>query len=668
MILGKRKTCMTQSAERVPPYEGNEPYIFISYSHRDMNQVMPIVKALIDYGYRVWYDEGIDPGSEWPESIANHLAGSTVFMYFISKNSLASSNCKHEINFALNRKIGFLSVALEPAEMPLGMELQISTYMSLVKYKYPSEEAFMSKLLELEILKPCLKEKEIEDVHIEPVPGTKEVKETVQEQKETPVIAETVSKTNESKKNRQRKIKEKKTKTPADKKSPLKYILAGVLAAAVLFVIVLTKSSSSPPAATVKIGENEYKDNSYVHIQGETITAADMDKILSLEKCISLDLTDCRFESGVSGRLGDYSRIVTLKMTGCTGIESLSFVGKLEKLSQFYADSCGITDGMIAGVSFPQTCKTVSLNDNSLTVLPDLSGCESLKELYLNSNSIESIDALSANPKLEKLYLSGNKISDISVLEPMIYLKEINIASNAISSLEPLHNCTVLSRVDVSDNSEIADLSVIAANSSTLTELWACGLPNADFSILSDCVNLKTLNINSSAVSDIGFMRKMTSLEILNAADNQITDLSPLSNLTNLYTFNLADNQLTSLTGLPQTPAKDDIFVLLNGNQLTELTGLPKAKEISLLSIYDNPWESAPQMKDLKGFYLLMDYTPAFNKEDLTVYTRIYVLSVDLSEQLALENALGTRLHYSTAEEILPEAANYFNSAHIVLP
>jgi hypothetical protein len=73
-------------------------------------------------------------------------------------------------------------------------------------------------------------------------------------------------------------------------------------------------------------------------------------------------------------------------------------------------------------------------------------------------------------------------------------------------------------------------------------------------------------------------------------------------------------------------------------------------------------------MKDLNGFYLVMDYTPAFNKEDLSVYTRVYVLSVDLSEQLALESALGSRLNYTTAEEILPEAVSYFKNAHIVLP
>ena len=52
------------------PYEGQEPFIFISYAHKNSDQVMPILEKLDEAGYRVWYDDGIAPGSEWPEYIA----------------------------------------------------------------------------------------------------------------------------------------------------------------------------------------------------------------------------------------------------------------------------------------------------------------------------------------------------------------------------------------------------------------------------------------------------------------------------------------------------------------------------------------------------------------------------------------------------------------------
>lgn len=48
-------------------YNGNEPYIFISYAHKDNNTVYPVIARIQKDGYRAWFDEGIDPGTEWDE-------------------------------------------------------------------------------------------------------------------------------------------------------------------------------------------------------------------------------------------------------------------------------------------------------------------------------------------------------------------------------------------------------------------------------------------------------------------------------------------------------------------------------------------------------------------------------------------------------------------------
>ena len=55
------------------PYAGKEKYIFISYSHRDTYQAFEIITRLKKNGYRVWFDGGIDPGTEWDENIAFHI-------------------------------------------------------------------------------------------------------------------------------------------------------------------------------------------------------------------------------------------------------------------------------------------------------------------------------------------------------------------------------------------------------------------------------------------------------------------------------------------------------------------------------------------------------------------------------------------------------------------
>ena len=76
------------------PYEGSEPYIFISYAHADADAVLEIVGDMHDRGYRIWYDEGIEAGSEWTECIASHLYGAHLVLAFVSPAYLASDNCR----------------------------------------------------------------------------------------------------------------------------------------------------------------------------------------------------------------------------------------------------------------------------------------------------------------------------------------------------------------------------------------------------------------------------------------------------------------------------------------------------------------------------------------------------------------------------------------------
>ena len=57
----------------IPAYNGSEPYIFVSYAHKDSEAVYRTIEKLTSLGYRIWYDEGIKPGVEWPENIAIHL-------------------------------------------------------------------------------------------------------------------------------------------------------------------------------------------------------------------------------------------------------------------------------------------------------------------------------------------------------------------------------------------------------------------------------------------------------------------------------------------------------------------------------------------------------------------------------------------------------------------
>ena len=55
------------------PYEGDKPYLFFSCSPSDAATVYPIIDRLCLHGYRVWFDDGSNPGEAGLDVIADHL-------------------------------------------------------------------------------------------------------------------------------------------------------------------------------------------------------------------------------------------------------------------------------------------------------------------------------------------------------------------------------------------------------------------------------------------------------------------------------------------------------------------------------------------------------------------------------------------------------------------
>lgn len=131
--------------EVMSPYKGKEPYIFISYAHKNSDAIFPIIAHLQQNGYRVWYDGGIDPGVEWDENIALHINDCRYFIAFMSEAYLESSNCKDELNYARDKEKQRLLVYLEEIQLPEGMSMRLNRLQAIHKYKYKNEENFYQR-------------------------------------------------------------------------------------------------------------------------------------------------------------------------------------------------------------------------------------------------------------------------------------------------------------------------------------------------------------------------------------------------------------------------------------------------------------------------------------------------------------------------------------------
>ena len=136
--------CDRVSGIPFPAYRGKEPYMFISYAHDDSLTVYPVISEFNDMGYNVWYDEGIEPGIEWPEEIANALDRCSLFVVFITPAAADSPNVRNEINFALSKRLPFIAIYIKETALSPGLQLQMGTKQAILKYNM-DEESFRRK-------------------------------------------------------------------------------------------------------------------------------------------------------------------------------------------------------------------------------------------------------------------------------------------------------------------------------------------------------------------------------------------------------------------------------------------------------------------------------------------------------------------------------------------
>ena len=137
-----------------------EKYIFISYAHKDSAIVVPLIANMRKSGFHVWYDNGIETGTEWPDYIQTRLEKSAAVLVFISKHSVESVNCRNEINFALMKHKAMIVVHLEETELKYGMGLQLNGIQSVSMFKYAKMSKFFEELISIPLLQVCREKNE----------------------------------------------------------------------------------------------------------------------------------------------------------------------------------------------------------------------------------------------------------------------------------------------------------------------------------------------------------------------------------------------------------------------------------------------------------------------------------------------------------------------------
>lgn len=137
-------------------YDGDKPYLFISYSHADEEAVFPLLQGIQEAGYRFWMDRGIEVGTEWSNNIADRLRRCEAVIFFVSKHSVQSENCLDEIACAKSHKKSAVLIYLEEdVVLPAGVDMQTARFQRMYATRHHSIDSFVRALNTAPILETC---------------------------------------------------------------------------------------------------------------------------------------------------------------------------------------------------------------------------------------------------------------------------------------------------------------------------------------------------------------------------------------------------------------------------------------------------------------------------------------------------------------------------------
>lgn len=328
--------------------------------------------------------------------------------------------------------------------------------------------------------------------------------------------------------------------------------------------------------------------------------------------CGQNQLTEIKYEKSLCLKvlsLNDNKLTGSFDLSGCSNLESLVLsnnnlvsldLSGCNQLAGIYCDKNQLTE-----IKYEKSLplEALSLNDNKLTGLLDLSGCSNLKSLYIINNAITNLD-LSGCSNLSFITCDNNKITYIDTSE-LTNLSYLSIGKNQLTTLDLTHNkllstlwceSNLLNELKIEGCDELRLLSCSNNNLNSLTytskkiEYFYCYDNNIESLDLNGQVNLINLQCSRNRVESLDFSDAINiehfsciesplkslyfpnneKLEYLVCKDNNLSSLD-LSKCINIRTLKCQNNQLTSLNVQNCTALKT---LHCDNNQLSSLNVL----------------------------------------------------------------------------------------------
>ena len=88
-------------------HDTNGPFVFVSYSHEDIDRVDDFIFQLQEQNINVWFDVDLQYGIEWFEDVKKHVSMSQCAgaIFMVSKSSLLSEPCMKELDLVMKSRL-----------------------------------------------------------------------------------------------------------------------------------------------------------------------------------------------------------------------------------------------------------------------------------------------------------------------------------------------------------------------------------------------------------------------------------------------------------------------------------------------------------------------------------------------------------------------------------
>ena len=292
------------------------------------------------------------------------------------------------------------------------------------------------------------------------------------------------------------------------------------------------------------------------------------------------------------------------------------------------------------------------------------------KELTLTHTNVAYLEDLKQHPNITSLTLYRNFVWNLgNALSQLTHLKRLTLGQMSIYSYDFLAGMTSLEYLKINHMNYpgVLKLPVMPQlkelDLATTSRLGENGKLRA-IELVASLENLKTINLDSTAIKDLSFTKKCPALEKLVLNGIPVDDLSILKDLPTLRSLSLAymgtlalpnlpqlehleltENDLESLQNFFHLPALKHLVVRQNNlNNLNELAHFPT---LEYLDITNNPVKSLEGLPELPQLHTLL-----LNSFDIKNYAPLLQRTFPKLSKLQLWNldSLKHIQHFKTLE------------------